>query len=618
MNDTPVTVAATASSTLAVSFTSDTGTICATGGTNGTSVTLLGVGVCTLRASQAGDSNYLPATPVTQSFTIAQARTTLTLSSETISPVYGSAVIVRANVTGRGTPSGSVNLSHLNVGVCTITLVGGSGSCNLPGLVGGNNTVSGIYSGDATNGASAAIVELVLGRANQTIDFAALPNRNLGDAPLNLSASANSALDVVFTSSTPSICAFDRPVFTPAGLRYSNRLTLLTTGTCVINATQAGNTNYNAAPAVVRSFTVNAAPLQSQAITFAAPATQTLPTSGTATVAINASSSSALPVSFASQSGAVCTVTTGATNGGSTVGTVTLIAAGTCTIRASQAGDATFAAASNVDRSFAVNVSTPPPVCNVAVDTDDCDNDGIPNGVERDLGTNPNMRDNDVFSDTERGRRLFVMQMYRDLLGREADAAGLDFWLAQLNANTQGRIAMVQSFLFSLEAENTEGQAARLYFAAFGRSPDAAGLKFWAGQVQSQGAAAVAQSLAENDDFRNRYGSLDNAGFIDRMYRNVIGRVADTAGLNFWVGQMAAPANLTRGQILLQFANSAEYRRMIDADVAVARLYIAMLRRQADNPSLAFWANLVKSGGSIQELINTFITSAEYRARFHP
>ena len=85
----------------------------------------------------------------------------------------------------------------------------------------------------------------------------------------------------------------------------------------------------------------------SQTISFATLGNKTL---GTADFNISASASSGLPVSFNSQTSSVCTVT------GSLVHLVT---AGTCTIRASQAGDATYSAAANVDRSFTVNPAPP-------------------------------------------------------------------------------------------------------------------------------------------------------------------------------------------------------------------------------------------------------------------
>jgi hypothetical protein len=99
----------------------------------------------------------------------------------------------------------------------------------------------------------------------------------------------------------------------------------------------AGRVTSNAA-----TLTVNPASLQSQTITFNNPGTQTVGTPLT----LVATASSGLTVSFTSQTTSVCTVS------GTTA---TFLTAGTCTIQATQAGNATYAAATPVSQSFAVN-----------------------------------------------------------------------------------------------------------------------------------------------------------------------------------------------------------------------------------------------------------------------
>ncbi len=85
--------------------------------------------------------------------------------------------------------------------------------------------------------------------------------------------------------------------------------------------------------------------LQAQTITFNSIANQVQG----AKLALTASASSSLPVSFASLTSNVCTVA------GTTA---TMIAPGTCTIQASQAGNATYAAATSVKQSFTVSAGT--------------------------------------------------------------------------------------------------------------------------------------------------------------------------------------------------------------------------------------------------------------------
>ena len=65
-----MTVAATASSGLAVTFTSKTPNVCSASGTNGATITLLKRGTCTVRADQAGDTVYSPAKAVQRSFVV--------------------------------------------------------------------------------------------------------------------------------------------------------------------------------------------------------------------------------------------------------------------------------------------------------------------------------------------------------------------------------------------------------------------------------------------------------------------------------------------------------------------------------------------------------------------
>ena len=180
----------------------------------------------------------------------------------------------------------------------------------------------------------------------QTITFTSPGQQTMGIAPAALIATASSGLTVLFASTTPVVCSV-------TGLT----LTLLAPGNCSLTATQGGNAAYNAAVAVVNSFTVasaSGAVLTSQSITFASPGTQTLGIPATLT----ASANSGLPVTFTSSTPAVCSV------GGNTL---TLIAAGNCTINANQAGNASTAAAATLTRTFTVNLATPSAVVGSAI-----------------------------------------------------------------------------------------------------------------------------------------------------------------------------------------------------------------------------------------------------------
>src|SRR5439155_7055806 len=77
--DAPFTVSATGGgSGNPVTFTASGN--CSSGGTNGATITITGAGSCTVTAHQAGNSNYNAAADAPQSFNIAKASSTTTVS----------------------------------------------------------------------------------------------------------------------------------------------------------------------------------------------------------------------------------------------------------------------------------------------------------------------------------------------------------------------------------------------------------------------------------------------------------------------------------------------------------------------------------------------------------
>ena len=180
----------------------------------------------------------------------------------------------------------------------------------------------------------------------QTITFASPGQQTMGATAAALKATASSGLTVLIASTTPAVCNVT-----------GSTLTLLAPGGCSLTATQGGNAAYNAAVAVVNSFTVasaSGAVLASQAITFASLGSKTVGAPAT----LAASANSGLTVTFTSGTPSVCSV------GGNTL---TLIAPGNCTINANQAGNATFSAAATVTRTFKVDPATPSAVVGSAI-----------------------------------------------------------------------------------------------------------------------------------------------------------------------------------------------------------------------------------------------------------
>jgi hypothetical protein len=308
----PITLGATASSGLAVSY-SVTGPATVSGST----LTITGAGNVSVTASQVGNSTYSAASPVTQGFTVTPALLTVTAASPNVT--YGQAVpALTYSLSGFVYEDTAAVVSGAPAESTTATSTSAPGG--YPVTIAQGTLSAANYTFKFVNGT------LTIAHAAQTITFGALPNVPYGTAPITLAATASSGLAVSYSVTGPATLS-------------SSKLTITGVGPVTVIASQAGNADYGAATPVSRSFTVTAA---SQTITFGAIPAQTVGGS----VSLSASATSGLTVSFSSLTTAVCTVS-GIT--------AKLLTTGTCSIQASQSGNADYLAAVSVKQNFTVS-----------------------------------------------------------------------------------------------------------------------------------------------------------------------------------------------------------------------------------------------------------------------
>ncbi len=322
---TPLALAATASSGLAVSFASQTASVCTV---SGTTATFVMAGTCTIRASQGGNGTWAAATPISRSFSVSAAPLqpqTITFNTPATQTVGTPLALSATASSGLAVSFASQTASVCTVSGTTATFVT-AGMCTIQATQSGNGTWAAATPVSRSFTANAAPLQ------PQTITFNTPGTQTVG-TPLALAATASSGLAVSFASQTARVCTVS-----------GTAATFVTVGMCTIQATQAGNGTWAAATPISRSFTVSAAPLQPQTITFSNPGTQAV----TALLTLSATASSGLPVSFASQTTSVCTVTHASNY------MATFVTSGTCTIQATQAGNSTFAAATPVSQTFTV------------------------------------------------------------------------------------------------------------------------------------------------------------------------------------------------------------------------------------------------------------------------
>ena len=179
--------------------------------------------------------------------------------------------------------------------------------------------------------------------ASQTLTFGAQASQTYsagGTFAINPLATTDGDSPIVYSSITPAVCTIS-----------ATTVTIVSRGTCTIAANTGASPsgNYAMAAEVTQNVAIG---LAAQTITFGDPGAQTL-TNGT--FSVTASTSSGLAVTFAVGTPEVCSV--GAASFAApdtTTATVTMLAAGTCSITASQAGDSNHAAATPVTREVTI------------------------------------------------------------------------------------------------------------------------------------------------------------------------------------------------------------------------------------------------------------------------
>lgn len=191
----------------------------------GNALTFTGEGEVSVTASQAGDENYLAAVPVTRTFTVSKASATVSLSG--LGATYDGDP---KSVTATTVPAGlTVNITY-------------DGDPTAPDQA-GSYAIEAVISDPVYEGGATGTLEIA--KAPQAITFAAIADQ-VATATVNLSATGGDSANEVTFAVTAG----------PATIGAGNVLSFTGSGSVSITASQAGNTNYLAAPDVVRTFTV--------------------------------------------------------------------------------------------------------------------------------------------------------------------------------------------------------------------------------------------------------------------------------------------------------------------------------------------------------------------------
>lgn len=166
---------------------------------------------------------------------------------------------------------------------------------------------------------------------------------------------------------------------------------------------------------------------------------------------------------------------------------------------------------------------------------------------------------------------FFAASHGRDILTRELTAGELE----TLGRETR-KTVVIRKLVQSTETQALQAPVVRLYLSCLDRMPDYEGFDFYARVLASgkQTLDDMADEIAGSEEFRQRYGAIDNGVFVELLYRHVFQRTPEPETLRYWTAQLDGGAS--RAYVLLSLSENPENiyarEREVDEFIVAARL----------------------------------------------
>ena len=120
--------------------------------------------------------------------------------------------------------------------------------------------------------------------------------------------------------------------------------------------------------------------------------------------------------------------------------------------------------------------------------------------------------------------------------------------------------------------DDVTGKIYRLYNAAFARFPDKDGLKYWIekNSTKENTYRQTASSFLISEEFQILYGKQStNHEYINHLYLNILDRLPDSEGFNYWLGQLDNGYE-DRSEVLMGFAESKENKDIFSYETSIS------------------------------------------------
>lgn len=233
-----------------------------------------------------------------------------------------------------------------------------------------------------------------------------------------------------------------------------------------------------------------------------------------------------------------------------------------------------------------------------------------------------------------------IKELYQIMLGREADAEGLDYWVEKVTSgeNSLGTLAfcVVDSDEFKMKSGNDakqksiEEQIREIYQKMLNREPDDEGFKYWIENILSgkDTIGTLASCIAASEEYKklNESNEIGNREKIEKqigeMYETMLGRAPDEEGLKYWTEKILSGEN-SLATLASSIADSDEYKKRkgeaneelkrSELEKEIRSIYNTMLDREPDEEGFKYWIEKISSGeNTLGTLAKCIADSKEY------
>ena len=183
----------------------------------------------------------------------------------------------------------------------------------------------------------------------------------------------------------------------------------------------------------------------------------------------------------------------------------------------------------------------------------------------------------------------------------------------------------------ALTLDSQEGELFRAFQAVFDRAPDAGGFNAFLTEMRLGNITQeeVIAEFVESVEFRNTFSDLDNQGFVEQLFRNVLDREGDAQGIEAFTNEL--DVGRSRASVVVEFANSPEFVQVTalssaafatnviinPAEGQVFRIYQAVLLRDPDEAGFTAFTNSIQAGVlTVEEITAEFVASEEFQITY--